>query len=130
CGAGCSYSERRGPAAARSHAFSTNAGHRRRGGRVRGARVGHAGLCRSRLERRLRTDAAARAAAAEMTTFEDYLRSRAPRKTTMNLPRFRSTAIWVAAAALSACATTTQSNRDLTPGSGAVKVVPFQGSVK
>ncbi len=68
-----------------------------------------------------------------MTTFEDHIRPHAPGKTKMPMPRFRNTVIWVAAAALSACATTTtttQSNKDLTPGSGAVKVVPLQGSIK
>src|ERR1700693_1894769 len=65
-----------------------------------------------------------------MTIIEDYLRPRAPGKTKMPVPRLRSPAMGVAAAALSACATTTtQSNRDLTPGSGAVKVVPFEGTV-
>ncbi len=51
----------------------------------------------------------------------------------MFLPNFRYAAIYAAVALLPACATTTQtgqSGRDLVPGSGAVKVVPFSGTVK
>ena len=50
----------------------------------------------------------------------------------MRPSHFRHAAI-CAVALLSACATTNQpgqSGRDLTPGSGAVKVVPFSGTVK
>ncbi|TMG86951.1 MAG: hypothetical protein E6H74_02300, partial [Betaproteobacteria bacterium] len=64
-----------------------------------------------------------------MTTFKPkraVLFSAAGKKTMLS-SQFRQAAI-CAVALLSACAT--QSGRDLTPGSGAVKVVPFSGSVK
>ena len=66
-----------------------------------------------------------------MTTFKpkQAVPFAAAGKKTMLSSHFRHAAI-CAVALLSACATTNQPGRDLTPGSGAVKVVPFSGSTK